>query len=376
MPNTLTALQPILFSAAQQVSAEPFGVVNAIAANFDNQGVAKGDVVKVPVAPSRAVVDFDPSNVSSTGADATAADVAVEITASKKVSWHLTGEQQRSLDNGAASSEWIRQLLAQGMRSLRNSAEADCAEAIKSGASYAVGTAGSAPFGSNLNSMVDVRKVLQDNGAPMADLQMCFDTSTGAALRKLGIVQEADKAGTADERRSGVLQRQFGFELRESAGVKLHTKGDGTSFVADGVQAVGATNLVVKTGTGDIDPGDIVTFAADSVTKYVVNQGRENAGAFRIGRPGLKVQIADNNAMTIGNNYTPILAFERSAVVGIMRPPLMPANPTMQQMLISDQFGMTYLMLDIAQYGQRTWELHLAWGFKAVQNEHIAILLS
>jgi hypothetical protein len=36
---------------------------------------------------------------------------------------------------------------------------------------------------------------------------------------------------------------------------------------------------------------------------------------------------------------------------------------------------MTYLMLDIAQYGQRTWELHLAWGFKSVQPEHVAILL-
>jgi hypothetical protein len=44
-------------------------------------------------------------------------------------------------------------------------------------------------------------------------------------------------------------------------------------------------------------------------------------------------------------------------------------------MMISDQFGMTYLMLDIAQYGQRTWELHLAWGFKAVNGEFISLLL-
>jgi len=79
--------------------------------------------------------------------------------------------------------------------------------------------------------------------------------------------------------------------------------------------------------------------------------------------------------MTIGDSYTPNMAFSRNAVVGVMRPPLMPANPTIQQMLISDEFGMTYLMLDIAQYGQRTWELHLAWGFKAVQPEHIALLI-
>jgi hypothetical protein len=58
-----------------------------------------------------------------------------------------------------------------------------------------------------------------------------------------------------------------------------------------------------------------------------------------------------------------------------MRPPLMPANPTIQQMPITDQKGMTYLMLDIAQYGMRTWELHLAWGFKTVTPQFSAIVL-
>jgi hypothetical protein len=44
-------------------------------------------------------------------------------------------------------------------------------------------------------------------------------------------------------------------------------------------------------------------------------------------------------------------------------------------MPISDPFGMSYLMLDIAQYGQRSWELHLAWGFQSVNGEFSAIAL-
>ena len=43
--------------------------------------------------------------------------------------------------------------------------------------------------------------------------------------------------------------------------------------------------------------------------------------------------------------------------------------------VISDDKGMTYLMLDIAQYGQRTWELHLAWGFMSVNGEFSASVL-
>lgn len=379
MPNTLTALQPVLFSAAQTVAAEPFGAVGAINTNFDDRGVAIGDEVTVPVAPVRAASDFTPANVASAGTDAIAESVKVQITKSRKVSWNLTGEQQRSLENGAGQSEWVRQLVAQGMRTLRNEAEADCVNEIKNSSSRATGTAGTNPFGSAITSIVDLRKILRDQGAPMADLQMVFDTTSEAALLKLGIVTEADKAGSDAERRAGVLARQYGFQLRQSAGIVQHVKGAGTGYdaVAAG-EAVGQTVLSLEGGTVNstgIKAGDVVTFGSDT-TKYIVRSGlTATSGDITINKPGLGTALADATEMTIGNSYTPILGFERNAIVGVIRPPLIPANPTIQQMLVSDGMGMTYLMLDIAQYGQRTWEIHLAWGFKGVQSEFIATLL-
>jgi hypothetical protein len=107
-----------------------------------------------------------------------------------------------------------------------------------------------------------------------------------------------------------------------------------------------------------------------------VKTGVAAAGTIVLQAPGLRKALAASAvAMTIGGNYTANLAFERAACVGIIRPTLMPANPTIQQMPISDDLGMTYLMLDIAQYGQRSWELHLAWGFKTVNGEFSAIVL-
>lgn len=375
MANTLTALAPTLFSAAQDVSAEPFGAVDAINASFDDKMVAKGDTVTVPVAPTRSAEDFTPNNTSATGDDATADDVAVQITKSRKVSWHLTGEQQRSLDNGATSAEWIRQLIAQGMRTLRNEAEQDCITAIYTGASRATGTAGTNPFASALTPLADVRKILRDNGTPTGDLQFVGDSTSEANLLKLGVVLDASQAGSDAERREGIIRRQYGFQMRTSGGIDAHTKGTGASYLVNksGGHAIGDKDIIVDGGSGTILAGDIVTFAGTS-DKYVVNSAL-SGGTFSIGRPGLVAAEADNDAITVGNSYTPNLAFDRNAVVGVMRPPLMPANPTIQQMLISDNFGMTYLMLDIAQYGQRTWELHLAWGFKTVQSEHVAILL-
>ena len=88
MANTLTALTPILYSAAQEVSNEAFGAVAAINTQFDDKGVARGDLVKVPIAPTRTATDFTAGTAASQGDDATATTADIQITASKKVSWH------------------------------------------------------------------------------------------------------------------------------------------------------------------------------------------------------------------------------------------------------------------------------------------------
>ena len=375
MANTLTALEPILFSAAQQVSAEPFGAVDAINMTFDSKGVAVGDDVKVTVAPIRAASDFVPGVAAAQGADAVASEVTVQITKSRKTSMYLTGEQMRSLDNGATSAEWIRQMVAQMMRTLRNEAEVDCVNAIKVGSSRASGTAATNPFASALTPLADVRKILRDNGAPMADLQFVGDTTSEANLLKLGVVLDAGIAGSDEERRSGILRRQYGFNMRTSAGIDVHTRGTANaSYDTNGTFAAGVTGVAVDTGSGTILPGDIASFAGDT-NSYVVGTGIAGPGTLELNKPGLRASLADGVDLTVGAAYTPNLAFERSAIVGVMRPPVMPANPVISQTLISDGMGMTYLLLDIAQYGQRTWELHLAWGFKAVQPDHIATLL-
>jgi hypothetical protein len=378
--NTLTTLAPVLFSAAQLVAAEAFGVVDAINSNFDDKAVAKGDKVKVPIAPVAALADFVAGPATPQGADKTSSDVEVEITASKKTNWHLTGEQVRSLQNGGNDQEWVRQLVAQGMRALRNQAEADCCAAIKKGASRALGTSGTTPFASDIDVIAEIRKNLLDNGAPRSDLQLAVNTSASLNMLKLGIVQQANVAGSDQERRTGRIGKQFGFDIRESAGLTLHTACTGTDYVTDangGDIAVGTKSFVVDTGTAAITAGDVFSITSAGDYKYVVgaNLAAAAAGPIVINNPGIRQKAVQNKTLVFSGDYTPNLAFERAAVVGIMRPPLMPQNPTIKQMVISDDKGMSYLLLEIAQYGMITWELHLAWGFKVVQPEYVITLL-
>lgn len=375
MANTLSDLAPTLYSAAKEVAAEPFGAINAINASFDDKGVAVGDTVDVPVAPVRASSAFTPANVASTGTDATAEDISVAITKSQKVDWHLTGEQIRSLENGGINQEWVKQLFSQGMRTLRNEAEVDCASALKEGAGRAIGVAATTPFVTTIDIIAEARKTLADNGAPLADMHMVIDTAAGLNARSLGIIQQADQAGSAEERRNGNLLRQFGFALTESAGVGLHTQGTGTGYlIDDAATTVGQRAYPLDTGSGTIVAGDVVTIAG-STTKFGVEIGVAAPGTMTLNRPGSDFAHADSAAVTVGADYTANVAFERSACVGVMRPPMMPANKTITQLLVSDQFGLTYLALDIEQYGQRTWEIHLAWGFKVVNSEFVVTVM-
>ena len=374
MATTLTALAPTLFSAAQVVSGEPAGVLDAINATWDDKGVAKGDNVLVPYAPVQETDDFAASNVLPAGDTNVAAAVTVQITQSKKTKpMVLTGEQIRSLENGGNYQEWVRQWGEQSMRSLRNLAEADAAEYIKQGASRAVGTAGTTPFSATIDLIVDVKQILRDNGCPFSDPQLVINSAAAANLQKLGIYQQAYAAGSDEERRSGLYKPQFGFKLRDTAGIV-------SDNAAAATLAAGTTSVNCDTNTSDtntVKAGDIITWAGDS-NKYVIGTAIASAAdnmAVVMNRPGLRATLADGVLGTIGASYTPSLAFERSAVVGIMRPPLMPANPSIRTMMISDRFGHSYLMVEIAQYGQIVWEMHLAYGFKVVQPEHVAMIL-
>jgi hypothetical protein len=382
MANTLTALAPTLFSAAQEVSAEPFGVISAINANFSDKGVAIGDKVTVPVAPTRAAKTYSPSmnpNNGTAGDDAIASSVDVAITASRYVDFHLTGEQERSLQNGGNDREWLRQIIAQGMRTLRNEAEAAAALAVKQGASRAIGTAGATPFSANLDMLVEGRALLRANGAPLADPQLVLAPASVINLQKLAIYQSAEQAGSPEERRSGLLGRQFGFAIRDSAQIALHTKGTATSFDEDLVAGYDIGDRIIHVDGGDggsILAGDVVTWVGDA-NKYI--NGKAFAALVEedltLNRPGLRATLANAVEGTIGANYTPNLMFERNAVVGVMRPPLIPASPLIEQIPISDGKGMTYLLARVVGDGMVTWRLHLAFGFKVVQEEHVGIIL-
>lgn len=381
MANTLTGLIPILLRAKNTISREAVGLIPAVYHSTEDEPAAKGQTITYPIVSSRSASDITPAATGPSPSGETVAPGTMSISKSRSVSFPWNGEEQVSLGN-RQYQDVLQQQFEQAMRTLVNEIETDLAALYKY-ASRAYGTPGTTPFGSNLGEVAQVLKILKDNGAPTTDLQLVIDTTAGAALRTLTQFTDVNRAGSEDPLRRGILLPVDGFDIRESAQISLHTKGDGSGYLVDltAGYAAESTAVHVDTGTGAILAGDLLvngTTGTDT-NKYVVGTGfaGDGDGDIALAVPGLQKAWANNDPLTIQNSYTPNMAFDRNAIHLVVRPPMMPegGDSADDVMTITDPVsGLLFQIALYRQYRQVSYEVGVAWGVKAVKTEHIAIL--
>ena len=373
---TMTSILPVLYSAAAEVAKEPCGFIDAISKDFDDKAVALNNTVTVPWSTPNTVADYTPAAYVALGTATTANGRTLTLSNSKMDSWSVSGEQEQSLLNGGNGQEWMRQRMAQGMRVCRNSAESSIASIVYKAASRATGTAGTTPFASDLSAITAAKKMLIDNGAILSDLQCVTNSDAYINILNLGIVNQAQLAGSDVERRTGILGSQFGFQMRISGQIAAHTKGGGTGYdLTNATHAVGTTTLPLENGTVNVTgfiAGDIITKAGGTTdtNKYVVTTGLiATSGNLVIGYPGLRVVGVDADELTIGDSYTPTSLFARSSVVGVFRVPYIPQSAIIQTQVVTDEFGMPYLFVRAIGDGIVTYRIHQVNGGLCVNPE-------
>ncbi len=380
MSNTLTNLIPDLYSALDVVSRELTGFIPAVTWDAQSARAAVGQSIRVPIAPAAAAENITPGTTPPDTGDQVIGNTPIVITKARGVPFRWTGEEQVGINHGPGYLTIRQSQIAQAMRTLVNEIEADLG-GLYVGASRAYGAAGTAPFGTTTKSIddaADVLKILKDNGAPSGDLQLVLDTAAGTNLRKVSNLQKVNEAGEMAFLRQGSLGNLFGLDIRESAGVALHTKGDGTAYVTSGSTAPGVTDVALITGSGTVLAGDVVTFAADSANRYIVGTGVTAPGTISLNKPGARMTIPTANALTIGGNYRANLAFSRSALVLVSRAPAIPeeGDQADDATLITDpRTGLTFEVRMYRQYRRVRYEVCAAWGVANIKPEHCAVLL-
>ena len=389
MANVLTPLIPGIYQALNLVSREITGYTAAVARNAAAARAAMNQPIIVPIAPPATIIDNTPGVTSPDAGDGTADSTTIMITKSRSALVRWNGEEQLAMENAGNYDGYVEQQFAEAFRGIINEVEADLFACAYKAASRAYGTAGTTPFGvsGDLSDSAGLRRILTDNGAPQTDLHVVLGGAEVMNLRgKQGIMIKANENGDDGEfRRTGAIstERLSGFWLHESIAVQPVTKGTGSGYVTSGTTAKGVKDVALVTGTGTVLPGDIVTFAADSANKYVVNKGVSAPGTITIGDPGARTPVPSGNALAVGNTYTPNVGFHRSAIQLVTRMPKHPTDasgkPTDQAIAVrpvtDPVTGITFEIAVYPQYRQVQYQVGLAWGCAAIKPRHIATLI-
>jgi len=386
MANTLTGLIPTIYTALDVVSREQIGFIPNVQRDARSESGAVGQTVRSPVVPAASLEDITPGATPADSGDQTIGYVDVQITKSKAYPIRWTGEEQLSVSQFGQVNTILEAQFQQGFRTIANAVESDLALMAKTRTSRAYGTAGTAPFGTaaDLTDLAEMNRILDENGAPQTDRVLILGSAARAKLEgkhsELFKVNESGDAGAMLRQRQ--MRELMGFTMGYSAGIVQHVKGAAAGQLINGAEAAGQTTLTLDTitvNTTGIKAGDIITHASDSTNKYVVNTGlAATSGDIVIGNPGLLIGAADNDAITIGNSYTPNIAFTRNAFVLAARVPAMPegGDDADDVMLVTDPIsGLTFQVAMYRQYRRVKIEIGLAWGVAGVKSEHAATLI-
>jgi hypothetical protein len=384
--NTLTNLIPTMQLALDTVSRELVGMIPAVTHDASVARAAIGQTIYSFVAPAATAGNVAAAPLPPNDGEQTIGNISLGITKSRYIPIRWQGEESLQINNpgGPGVSAILKDQFAQGMRTLCNEIESDLAGL------YIYGSRGAVPndttlFKTNLADAANVRKILADNGAPLSDLQLVVDTSTGAALRTLTQLSKVNEGGDSSLLRQGVLLDIYGMAIRESAQIKTPAVGSENGGTLDSTDyAARSTSLkLASAGTGTILAGDLMTIAndGDTTTQYVVLTGDgdiSDGGTIVIAAPGLLKAITANTlAVAIRPSGSRNLAFSKSAIVLATRQPALPEGGDMavDRTTITDpRSGLSFEVSMYKQYRQVRIELAIAWGCKVVKSEHVAIL--
>lgn len=377
----LTDFMADIYAALPTFNRELTGFIPAVNVDAQLQGASINDTVKVPLVQVAAPSEYKQQMAVPTPGELASDYVELKMDKASYVSFPLTGETEAGLRFSGAGTTITQQRFESAFRQLANEMEKYLADRLVAGASRAVGTVGTVPFGTagNLADVANLNKVLNDNGAPMADRQLVLNTTALANMQaNMSNLFKVNEYGSDAFLRSGFLNTPLqGMNIWASGGLVEHTAGTGSGYKLAADTAKGVKTFSVDTGTGKLLAGDVITIGSGS-DKYVINKGADAAGAITIGNPGLVAAASLGDAVTLGASYTPSVAFQKSAVAFGVRTPYLPTggDAAIDRTIVQDPVtGIPFVISVYGGRGMNTVEIAVVYGAGVIQPENVALLL-
>ena len=372
MANTITNVLPKILARGLMALREQAIMPALVNGDYSTEAAMKGDTIDVPIPSALSVSDVAPSNTPPAPADSSPSKVQIALNNWKKVNFHMTDKELMDLDRNA---HFVPMQMSEAVRAPANSINGTVHNQYE-GVFGFTGTAGTTPFGSNVASATNARKILNEQLCPRENRRMVLDFDAEANALALADFQRVNEAGDSGPKLEGQLGRKFGFDTYTDDGVVTHTAGGSGTPLVNGALSVGDTSVAVDgmSGSSGLVAGDIITFAGHTQTYAVTVAGTTSSGAQTVTvSPALKAAVADNAAITVKGDHVVNLAFHRDAFALAMRPL---AAGTIADAYGSNIVSMTdpvsglSMRLEVSrQYKQVVYELDALWGVKLIRPE-------
>lgn len=375
MANTLTPLIPSIIASVQEVARELAPIQEIVTLDSTLEGAALNQSITIPATVPVSGTNITPGATAPGGSDMAPGSVTLSMTKARAFPFTLTGEDyQRMASRGP---EFRSQQIQEAVRACVGEMFADILAIGAQGAGYAIGSQGTNPFASNTDSAADIKKSLDDGLAPASGRSLLIDSTTDAALGKLGINNQVYQAGTDSILRTGEKLPLQGIRLPLASTVYSHTKGTGTGYLVNNVAgyAAGTTVITVDTGSNTIVAGDVLTFAGHT-TKYIA---KSLSGTTLTLNSPLVAAVANDEAITVGNSGTRLLALAKPGIMFATRAPALPAGGDIARGRTSVFDPITGLTFSIAHYVEAYQEKFLVeavWGGGVVRPNWVRQVLS
>lgn len=385
MSNTITGLIPSLYANLDVVSRELVGFIPSVGRDASIERAALGQTVVIYQTQSQVAQNLTPAVIPPDTGDQTVGNITMTLTKSRFVPFRWNGEEQRGLNNnGPGSSPIMSDQIQQALRTLTNEIETDLGNAASIGFSRAWTTAAGDPFQTNTGETAQLKKILDDNGAPGSNRQLIINTSAGANLRTLSQLTKVNESGTNMTLRDGELLNLNAFSIKESNAIARPAIGTssntGTTDTAGYAVGVTTVNLAAA-GTGTVVAGDIVIITGDT-NKYVVATGIASlaaGGSIVLCNPGLRQAIpASAKTVTVVAQSARNSAFTPNAIYLACRLPALPDGGDLavdRATIIDPRSGIAFEIAQYPQFRQTQFIIAATWGVKVIKPEHGAILI-
>jgi len=315
MANTLAEVIPQILAQGLMALRENVVMPALVNSDYSEEAKEKGNSVDVPIPSAIAAQDVSPAATPPVTADIAPTTVSVPLDQWKEAPFYLSDKDLKEAVNGV-----IPMQASEAVKSIANAVNAHIMAQYK-GIYGFYGTPGTTPFGSGTTDATQVRKILNQQLAPLQDRRLVFDTEAEANALDLRAFQDMSFSGDAAAIRDGKINRKLGFDWFMDQDIPVHTAGGATGYlVNDAAVVTGVKSVSVDTGAGVPVTGDIFTVAGDSQTYTitgVTGAGPITAMTFE---PAIQVAWADNAAITFKDSHTVNLAFHRDAFAFASRP--------------------------------------------------------